>query len=195
MQVIKHRSQSSQKRPHADAWKGIPGYFDENDVAVIRALTADKEVLEIGTMYGRSTLAIASTAKGVLSIDNYTGDAMVDGRDPAAVKAIIEANDGDNISLYRGDWRDFFGQTYLIGEWIKIAEVLFYDAAHTPEDGAYEKDFLERMDGCWKTIVLHDYIPGNPAFRHVVEAIDAFEARTGRKRLGPVPHSSLVWFE
>lgn len=60
-----------------NGWKfpsDVEGWLTESEAKKLAVMAQDKEVVEIGSYYGRSTAAIAQTAKRVVSIDWHRGD-------------------------------------------------------------------------------------------------------------------------
>ena|SRR5438094_2530308 len=52
----------------------ISSFVTQNECAALADLARDKRVLEIGSEFGRSTVALASTASFVCSVDWHRGD-------------------------------------------------------------------------------------------------------------------------
>jgi len=89
-------------------WNEISGFFFEEEGDEIQRLCAGLDILEIGAMYGRSTVCIAQTAKSVLSVDTWCCDAAF-GHPPSDVfsQEIFEG--------YVADTKDLPNVSYIIG--------------------------------------------------------------------------------
>jgi predicted O-methyltransferase YrrM len=179
-----------------DAFLVVPGHLYPDEGYLLQKLMAGKTVLELGTHHGKSAVAIAATAKFVWTFDTYEGDSMIGAPDyQTAKKSVDEA--ADNIALKIGDWSDREVEPEVF-ELMQAEQVdaIFYDAAHEPPH-PHEKEFFELVDevGFRGLIAVHDYKPAEAAMRHVVAAVDEYAKRSGRKMFGPMPGTSIVWFE
>ena len=52
----------------------VHGWLFDNEFRMLSKLAEGKRVLEIGCFQGRSTVALAQTAKSVVSVDYFHGD-------------------------------------------------------------------------------------------------------------------------
>lgn len=176
-------------RPGSVDFRLVHGHIWPNDGIVLQALMAGKKVLEIGTCTGMATVAIASTATHVTTIDWGKGDGQMGAFSPEHAQATIyNYADASLVMCLVGDWVEIL-PTLDISEF----QGIFYDAAHEPPY-AYEKDFLATLGGYKGIVALHDYKPTEKPMQQCVAAIDQFEKDTGRRRYGPLPGSSVVWF-
>lgn len=165
--------------PHANLWKSISGHMYESECEFLCKLASNKKSLEIGTHHGRSTAAIAASAVSVVTIDTYEGDPQIGA--PSLVVTMDNLKAFKNIKVVVGDWRD---QSIDPDDY----DLIFYDGCHTQEG-----DFLSKLSDYKGVIALHDYKPGEPGMRHVVEAVDQFAGDQQKTRLfGP---GSIVWFD
>lgn len=178
---------------HSETYLRVPGHLFMGDAIVLQEIMSGKKVLEMGTHLGKATVAMAATAASVDTIDWYQGDRQIGGVSFAeAIANIKEAGAAEKVRMFNGDW------TAVVREETKLEnyDAIFYDAAHTKEDTAYEWTLLEMLlDKPHILVAVHDYKPEEAAMRDVVEAVDRFEQATGRKRQGPLLGSSVVWFE
>lgn len=176
-----------------DTYLRVPGHLFIGDAEILQEIMSDRRVLEMGTHLGRATVAMAATAKHVTTIDWYKGDLQIGAVSyQEAIDNIDEAGAAHKVDVYNGDWVAILRDGINIDDF----DAIFYDAAHTKEDSAYEGTLLEMLlDRPSILVAVHDYKPEEAAMRDVVEAVDRFEKATGRKRQGPMPGSSVVWFE
>jgi SAM-dependent methyltransferase len=68
---------STPEPPALDGWRfpfDVKGWLTEGEGKALARLAAGKIVLEVGSYHGRSTVAMAQTAKHVISIDHHKGD-------------------------------------------------------------------------------------------------------------------------
>jgi len=59
------------------SWKEVDGYLPDNEAEVLIKLAEGKDCLEIGSFKGKSTTAMASTAKSVLAIDTFRSNVEI----------------------------------------------------------------------------------------------------------------------
>lgn len=160
-----------------------------NDVLVLQALMAGKRVLEIGTCTGMGTVGMAHTAEHITTIDWGKGDGQMYAYPPEQAQATIHNYvDPNLVTCIVGDWVEVLANLDL-----RQFQGIFYDAAHEAPY-AYEKDFLASLGYYRGLVALHDYKPAEKPMKQCVAAIDKFEKDTGRRRYGPLPGSSVVWF-
>lgn len=160
-------------------FRNVPGHLYEAEGIYLQEIAADKVVLEIGTHHGKSTAALASTAKHVTTLDNYLGDSMIGA--PNKSDTISNLRGYHNIALLETDWKTWSLQPDRY-------DLIFYDGDHTQE-----KEFLSNLTKYPGDIILHDYKPNEPAFSHIVEAVRWFADLTGRSFI--LPTGSLAHFE
>lgn len=114
-------------------WNEISGFFFEEECAEIQRLCAGLDVLEIGAMYGRSTVCLAQTAKSVLSVDTWCCDAAF-GNPPSDVFS-------DQIFKgYLLDTQDLPNVSYIIGRSDEVIPELDleFDAVFVDGDHNFE---------------------------------------------------------
>jgi predicted O-methyltransferase YrrM len=58
----------------SDSWKSVEGWLSEAEGEQLQRLAAGKRVLELGTFYGRSCIAMASVAELVVTVDTHCGE-------------------------------------------------------------------------------------------------------------------------
>lgn len=176
-----------------NAFLDIPGHIYDEECRLLQKLAAGKTVLDIGTHYGRSAVAMAGTAKKVDTVDNYRGDAQINAPVMAeTITKIAVSGLNDKIEIYRADFMEFLQDC---GPWLHEYEMIFYDGPHVPPE--YEKHFLDFViESRYRGLVaVHDYKHWDKEMSYVVEAVDDFEKKTGRIRNGPLLKQSIVWFD
>lgn len=179
-----------------DAFLNVPGHLYPDEGYLLQKLMEGKTVLELGTHHGKSAVAMAATAEYVWTFDTYRGDSMIGAPDYQTAKKSVEET-SDNIALKIGDWsdREVEPEVFELMQ-AKLVDAIFYDAAHEPPH-PHEKEFFELVDEVdfRGLVAVHDYKPAEPAMRHVVASVDEYAKRSGRKMFGPMPGTSIVWFE
>lgn len=152
----------------------------DEECRALAALSAGKVVLEVGAYLGRSTIALASTAQIVHSVDPHNGgppgeeDTL-----PAFLKNLSRYGVREKVIVHVG------GSLQILPIFRAIFDVLFIDAAHQQE--WVEQDIRVGMpclreNGC---IAFHDYGASGAwdgrqwAPFGVTEAVDDLASRTG----------------
>ena len=176
-----------------DAFLNVPGHVYDEECRLLQKLAAGKIVLDIGTHYGRSAVAMAGTALRVDTVDNYQGDVQIN--PPVMAETLTKiASSGldDKIEIHRADFMEFLEASCAA---LNDYGMIFYDGPHLPP--VYEKHFLDFVSefGYRGIIAIHDYKHWDNTMAYVVEAVDDFEKKTGRVRNGPMPGTSIVWFD
>jgi len=176
-----------------DAFLDVPGHMYDEECRLLQKLATGKIVLDIGTHYGRSAVAMAGTALWVDTVDNYQGDAQINPPVMAeTLKKIAASGLGDKIEINQADFMEFL-EAY--GPRLHDYGMIFYDGPHIPP--VYEKHFLDFViEFEYRGVVaIHDYKHWDKDMALVVEAVDDFEKKTGRVRNGPLLKQSIVWFD
>jgi predicted O-methyltransferase YrrM len=86
-------------------WRTVDGWLTEAEGDKLAELAVGKVVLELGAWKGRSTLAIARTARLVVSVDTFKGDADTGEADTAA-EYLENVRGADNVFPIRYDFSD-----------------------------------------------------------------------------------------
>lgn len=156
----------------------IPTALTPAETAALQAVARDKYVLEIGALLGYSTLAIAQTARRVVSVDPHKGYPADNPRPTWDIycrnlRRYPELR--ERIHPMKRRWQDAFGW----GSWVYPYEVVFMDLTGEYEDTreclAY---FAPEWGWVLKTIAVHDC--GHPDWPGVMKAVEWM-----KKRLGP----------
>lgn len=168
-------------------WRNVRGWLTEAEGEELGRLAEGKVVLEVGTFCGRSTLAMAPTARKVICVDTFQGypvDGMRDTLDEALAN-IRRSEHRDKITVVKGRQEDVLPNMDLS----KVG-LVFYDADHSCESTARGIRLLEGAGlRPAATIAFHDYHDFDPG---VVQAVDAW--RTPRS-LKPRVVGSLAVFD
>jgi predicted O-methyltransferase YrrM len=161
-----------------NSFLNVPGHLYDVEGLFLEGWARDKWVLEVGTHHGRSAVALARFAKGVVTVDHFLGDNQIDA--PKKELTLLHLEKHENITLLDNDWKklclDF-----------KQFDCIFYDGDHTQE-----KEFLSQLLDFPGRIAIHDYKLWDKGMSHVIEAVDWYSRESGRPmRIGP---GSIIWF-
>jgi predicted O-methyltransferase YrrM len=133
-------------------WRTVHGWLTEAEGDKLAELAADKEVVELGAWKGRSTLAMARTARHVDSYDTFAGDADTG---PADTLAEFQANVGDaaNVEVNVHDFSDGLVTLYPPG----IIDMVFVDGQH--DEASAHRDALtaKRLLKPGGVVAFHDF--------------------------------------
>jgi predicted O-methyltransferase YrrM len=111
-------------------WQDIPGWFSDAEGAALQALSADRDVLELGSWLGRSTVCAALVARRVVAVDAFAGDEFTGPADTLQ---------GFLVHLDQADVRrkvDVLVSRFEDVDWRMLAgkfDVAFVDGAHDAE--------------------------------------------------------------
>ncbi len=168
-------------------WMNVRGWLTETEGEELIRLVEGKVVLEVGTFCGRSTLAMAETARKVLCIDTFA-DCPEEGMTDTMTEALCNikrSEHRDKIIVTRGRQEDVLPTMDL-----STIEVVFYDADHSEQSTSRGIRLLEKA-GLPKTatVIFHDYHSLDPG---VMKAVDAWFAPKG---MSPRTVGSLAIFD
>ncbi len=120
---------------HPDAWFEIDGWLSLDEGRVLQGLAAGRDVLELGTWRGRSCIAMAATARHIVTVDSHQGDVHTGPAD--TWQALCDTMDRTgavaNVTARRMRLEDL-----SIGALQHFFDLVFVDATHTAE--AVERD-------------------------------------------------------
>lgn len=126
----------------SDRIYNLPGLTSPRSQTFLNRIAKDKNVLEIGSFCGASTVAMAESAKKVSTFDNWQNQetvAVLEKYQNIIINPKEEflknTKDYSNIDLYSYDIfkPDGFRKIYKLFEEDPF-EVIFYDASHTQQD-------------------------------------------------------------
>lgn len=156
----------------------IEGWMTPEELAWLSAAAIDRTVLEIGAWKGRSTRALASGARRIVTIDHFKGDGTPAhaqaARDPDSVCKEFLANTADltNRTTVRGDinaqeplrFREICNRS-------EFFEMVFIDGTHTEVQVRHDIAFALAVmtHGC--LLAGHDYEPNWPDVVKVVDEL------------------------
>jgi len=156
-----------------------------NECQKISDLARGKVVLELGSHFGRSTVALASTAAKIHAIDWHLGDGHAGHSDSAPIFIANLTKHGvrDKVVVHVGRFEDIL---QLFKE--KIFDFCFIDAFHTKEAVLKDANAVFPLMKAGAVIAFHDY--GHPAFG-VTEGVKEF-AQSKAARVSAVVDSVAV---
>lgn len=139
-------------------WPGdVEGWLDKSEGEKLAELACGKTVLEIGSWHGRSTIAMAQTAKKVHAIDWCRGDWGTGSAWtlPKLAENIKRYGLLDVVVLH-------VGRTVDVGTVLEndSFDVAFIDGAHDEESAAEDMRLAARVVKSGGNIALHDW--GSP---------------------------------
>lgn len=154
-------------RPSLLAYQSLGGWCSDIEAAALQEEARDKSVLEIGVWKGRSTVAMAATARSILSIDHFYGDGYAGRSNPRHEAVETLAPFQEIVTLCIGDWK---GVRRVINP--RLFDFIYYDADHTYEA---TKDFLDwcHFNKVNAVIGIHD-VDNNPSHEGVKRALHEY---------------------
>lgn len=152
----------------------VDGWLTRREGWALSRLAAGRTVVEIGSYCGRSTIAMAQTARLVLSIDPHDGRGTP--RQRRTQDVFLR-----NLARYRVQqrvvWRNstsaYFGETYTG----PLFEMAFIDAAHDYASVAADWRVVERVTIPKAIVAFHDFGAEAGVTRLVRALIDEGRAR------------------
>jgi len=148
----------------------IRGWMTEGEQYALRRLAFGKDVLEIGSYHGLSTINLAATARSVTAVDTFDARATIEGPEDtyhAFMANLVASGNADKVLVRRGldsDVLPMLDRNY---------DLIFIDGDHSQE--AVKRDIELSLD-CLREgglLAFHDYCSENMG---VVQAIDEFVA-------------------
>lgn len=128
------------------------GWLTNPEASALVQLATNLTVLELGAFKGRSTVALASTARYVLSVDHHRGDEGTRGA----------GHDGDTLAEYIGNVRDLPNVGFVVAPFARILPLLaersfglaFIDGAHDAPSVERDATFASRLA---PVLAFHDW--------------------------------------
>lgn len=146
-----------------DSIIGIPTSMTAKETEALQTLCAGRKVLEIGSLLGYSTIAIAQVAREVWAIDPHDGYPLSDPK-PTLAGFI------DNIERHgvKDKIITIVANAQLVLPTLKgHFDVIFIDITRHAKELIFKANYMEPQ-----YIAVHDY--GHPVWTGATEAIQAF---------------------
>jgi hypothetical protein len=144
-----------------------PGFLSEAEAEALAKLARDRVVLEVGAWLGRSTVAMARTAKLVISVDHHRGSIehqalTAEGYAPGLRDD--ETGEDSTLRRFMANIKDHWNIVPVIAPFEQCARhiggcgMAFIDASHD-HDSVYRNahDAWTRCLGYAAPLVFHDY--------------------------------------
>lgn len=156
-------------------WHDIDGWLTHAEGAELQRLATGRDVLEIGAWHGRSTVAMALTARCVFSVDHFRGDGYTTGA-PALATFIsnLSRHEVDGaVCILPGDQQDTLPR--LQGDFGPV----FYDGDHSGQSTSFALQWAIE-NASRPVIAIHDYCDAYEHYRDAKNAIDLAAQSLGR---------------
>jgi SAM-dependent methyltransferase len=163
---------------------GVVGWLGPGEGMALLRLAKGKDVIEVGSMYGKSTAFMAPVAKSILCVDTFTLDRSLMGpRYPHKCQARVAEDDEvmpGGVTTLRGFLKHMepfnnittvIGDSQVVGKRVANgwADFIFIDANHTYESVSADiKSWLPKLVP-GGIIAFHDYGKGH---KGVTKAVD-----------------------
>jgi SAM-dependent methyltransferase len=156
-------------RPAVDSYQhpeGVPGWLSYAEGRALWELARGKRVLELGRFHGRSTVALAQSAREVVSVDVT---------DPEIAAGWLERlGAADRVALHRGT---FVAVVPRLGEF----DLVFVDGEHDAANVRADVELALSVLAPGGVLACHDY--PDPAWPDVRRVIDEIAAARGLVRI------------
>lgn len=141
-------------------------------------LARGRQVLEIGIWKGRSTVAMAATARHIVAVDHFRGDAFAGPANTchSAWTNLCETSARDRVTMIVGA----YSQLYDLAVDLRRFDLIHYDADHTYESTVDALNLISSGAAPHATLAIHDY-DHNPNHAGVRRAVNEFVDRTGMR--------------
>lgn len=152
--------------------KEIQGWLSDKEAQALQVIADGARVVEVGCWKAKSSIAMAATAKSVLTIDHFRGDSYTGLAFtlPEAIENIRKHDADGKISILV---QDFFGiKEGQMKDMIMLSDVLYYDGDHSEQSVKQLTDFLVDFDNM-PIIAFHDY-ESSPVYQDGKDVFDAF---------------------
>lgn len=137
-----------------------------DETAELQRLAADADVLEIGSAFGYSTVAIGSVAKSVVAIDPHLTHAS-----HATLVANLEANGlSPKVSVWIGYSADLLPVVYGTGQRF---DLVWIDGDHTAGMVTHDVEWARKLLRPTGTLACHDF--GEETCPGVAVALNAWK--------------------
>lgn len=155
-----------------DDYREVQGWLSDNEAKALQIIAEDSNVIEVGCWKAKSSIAMAATAKTVLTIDHFRGDSYAGAAFtlPEAVENIRKYDIDNKISILV---QDFFAiKNPDMKDMISVSDVLYYDGDHSEESVRKLTDFVIDFDSL-PILAFHDY-ESSPVYQKGKDAFDEF---------------------
>ncbi len=145
----------------------VAGWLSEEEGQALAKLAADKDVLEIGSYCGRSTICLAQAAKSVCAVDPFDGRATTAPRDTLAefVGNLVTYGVMPKVTTYKG-------QSDMVVPDIRTTfDLAFIDGNHTQDAVRRDAEMARGKLNPGGLLAFHDY--GRPGDEGVTAAVDS----------------------
>jgi predicted O-methyltransferase YrrM len=161
------------------------GWLTDTEGRFLTTLAEGKEVLEIGSYLGLSTVWIGRVAKRVTCVDPFDGRGTSSPRDTFEEFCSNLNRHEVKVRIYRGTSQDFFREMEEenLGDEF---DVIFIDGSHERADVMHDLEQSARRLGAGGIIVVHDYLSTSQENRGVTEAVGEFLDKGGFRLLRQV---------
>lgn len=142
----------------AARWKfpgDVPGWLLESEGRALASLAAGKQVLEIGSYCGRSTICMAQTARGVYAVDTFDSRATGEVHETyqAFVANLNRYGLSDRVAAHRGLAADVVPGLATVGGF----DLAFIDGAHDYASVRQDADLARSVLKPDGLLAFHDY--------------------------------------
>jgi predicted O-methyltransferase YrrM len=141
----------------AGPWKPPPTMMTPNELTYLAQLAEGKVVLEIGSQYGNSTVAMARTARQVVAVDWFQGDGHAGVMNATGTRALYfqhleQLGVADKVVTMAGRFEDVLP---LLAD--RNFDLVFLDAFHGEEAVREQLEYIMPLlkDEMW--VAVHDY--------------------------------------
>lgn len=161
------------------------GWLTEAEGAELARLADGKDVLEIGSYCGRSTICLAQAARTVACVDTFDGRGTAQG---GSTRAVFERNlrrygVDSKVNVYPGE------SAAVLPNLPPIYDLVFIDGSHDRESVRRDAELASACLRPGGTLAFHDY--GDIDWG-VTEAVDEFVSQPGAAILGRVGTLAVV---
>jgi predicted O-methyltransferase YrrM len=147
-------------------WTDIPGWLTEEEGVELARLATGRLVLEIGSYCGRSTVAMAATAKAIVSIDPHDSS-TTEPHPPIQTLDIFQRNiAGLSVIPFLGRIEQF--ERYLVPA---SFDMVFVDGDHRLDACLRDLAVAARVLRPGGVIAVHDYNTPYPQLWEVTQAV------------------------
>lgn len=168
-----------------ERWKTTMGFVEPPDIEVLQIIAKEKICLEIGSLYGRSTVCMADVAKSVYSVDTHKANGMgveqIEGGYTSLYNFLYNIEGYSNIAVCVGRSQDIvpnFNDDFF--------DLVFIDGGHS-----YEA-VIEDLKVSWPKLKIngvmsfHDY----RAWPGITQTVDEYFKKS---EINTHPKSCICW--